>query len=116
MVENNAGFFVKETVTPVNSRSYDIKTCYDRYIYTYFCKNPLNKNLIEKAIANYNEIVESYDELSRMDEDIERKKTAFRKFQYYFRDFNHLLLFSRNGTLYYYDPSDTCSGALSYHF
>ncbi|CDH18122.1 uncharacterized protein ZBAI_09910 [Zygosaccharomyces bailii ISA1307] len=64
-------FFVKEVVIPVGSGSYDIRTRYNDHIYTDYCKNPSNKKLAEKAVANYNKSVENYDEISHMDEEIE---------------------------------------------
>lgn len=44
-------FFVRKVVIPVDSGSYDIRTGYDEYIYTDYCKNSLNKKLAQKAVA-----------------------------------------------------------------
>ena len=59
-------FFVKEVVIPIDSGSYAIRTCRNGYIHTDYCKDPSNKNLAQKAVANYNKSVENYDELSHM--------------------------------------------------
>ncbi|AQZ11969.1 hypothetical protein BZL39_D00210 [Zygosaccharomyces parabailii] len=73
-------FFVKEVVIPVDSGSYDIKTCYNENMYTDFCKNPSNKKLAQKAIANYNKSVENYDELPHINGELECDNVLFEKF------------------------------------
>ncbi|CDH09167.1 uncharacterized protein ZBAI_00951 [Zygosaccharomyces bailii ISA1307] len=72
-------YFVKEVVIPVNSGSFAIRTSYNEYIYTDFCKNASKKKLAQKAVANYNKSIENYDDLSYMDGKFECDK-VFEKF------------------------------------
>ncbi|SJM88947.1 uncharacterized protein ZBIST_5147 [Zygosaccharomyces bailii] len=72
-------YFVKEVVIPLNSGSFAIRTSYNEYIYTDFCKNASKKKLAQKAVANYNKSIENYDDLSYMDGKFECDK-VFEKF------------------------------------
>ncbi|AQZ11954.1 hypothetical protein BZL39_I05880 [Zygosaccharomyces parabailii] len=72
-------FFVKEVVIPIDSGSCAIRTCYNDDIYTDFCKNSSNKNLAQKAVANYKKSTENYDELLHMDGEPECDSGLFKK-------------------------------------
>ncbi|AQZ13998.1 hypothetical protein BZL39_G06520 [Zygosaccharomyces parabailii] len=73
-------FFVKEVVIPVDSGSYDIRTYYNGYIYTDYCKDPSNKKLALRAVANYNKSIEYHGELSHVDGEVEYDNGLFEKF------------------------------------
>ena len=73
-------FFVKEVVIPVDTGTYDIRTCYNEGIYRDYAKNSSNKKLAQKAVANYNKSIEHYDELPHTDGEIECGSGLFEKF------------------------------------
>ena len=73
-------FFVKEVVVPIDSGSDAIRTYHSGYIYTDYCKDPSNKNLAKKAVANYNKSAENYDELPHVDRVFECDKGLLEKF------------------------------------
>ncbi|GAV47000.1 hypothetical protein ZYGR_0D00120 [Zygosaccharomyces rouxii] len=61
-------FFVREIVKPIECQTYDIRCYYEGERYRNFWKNPSNKALTERALANYNKSVENFGELSHIAE------------------------------------------------
>ncbi|CAR28497.1 ZYRO0F05368p [Zygosaccharomyces rouxii] len=57
-------FFVRELVKPIERQTYDIRCYCEGKMYRNFWKNPSNKVLVERAVANYDESVENFGELS----------------------------------------------------
>ena len=72
-------FFMKEVVIPVDSGSYTIRTYHNGYIHTNYRKNPSNRMLAQKAVANYKKSVENDDDMSNMDGEFECDE-VFKKF------------------------------------
>ncbi|GAV56429.1 hypothetical protein ZYGR_0BR00100, partial [Zygosaccharomyces rouxii] len=56
-------FFVREIVKPIERQTYDIRCYFEGEICSNFWKNPSNKALTERALANYNKSVENFGEL-----------------------------------------------------
>ncbi|KAH9199040.1 hypothetical protein LQ764DRAFT_145698 [Zygosaccharomyces rouxii] len=57
-------FFVREIVKPIECQTYDIRCYQEGSTVVNFWKNPPNKALTERALANYNKNVENLGELS----------------------------------------------------
>ncbi|GAV49997.1 hypothetical protein ZYGR_0S01310 [Zygosaccharomyces rouxii] len=74
-------FFVRELVKPIERQTYDIRCYYEGERYRNFWKNPSNKALVERAIANYNKSVENFGELSHTAEKDECRGGIFEKFR-----------------------------------
>ncbi|CAR30706.1 ZYRO0E00286p [Zygosaccharomyces rouxii] len=73
-------FFVREIVKPIERQTYDIRCYYEGEICSNFWKNPSNKALTERALANYNKSVENFGELSHTAEKDEFRDGIFEKF------------------------------------
>ena len=95
-------YFVKEVMVPVNSGSFVIRTYHNGYIYTDYCKNPSNKMLAKKAVANYNKSAEDNDELSHMD-GVDSGNGLFEKFN----------IISMNSVLYLFSIEIAFSAIMS---
>ncbi|GAV46421.1 hypothetical protein ZYGR_0A00100 [Zygosaccharomyces rouxii] len=61
-------FFVREIVKPIECQTYDIRCYCEGSTVVNFWKNPSNKALTERALANYNKSVENFGELSHIAE------------------------------------------------
>ncbi|CAR26735.1 ZYRO0B17006p [Zygosaccharomyces rouxii] len=73
-------FFVREIVTPIECQTYDIRCYQEGSTVVNFWKNPPNKALTERALANYNKCVESFGKLSHTAEKDEFRDGIFEKF------------------------------------
>ncbi|CAR25454.1 ZYRO0A00242p [Zygosaccharomyces rouxii] len=73
-------FFVREIVKPIECQTYDIRCYYERERYRNFWKNPSNKALTERALANYNNSVENFGELLHTTEKDKFRHGIFEKF------------------------------------
>ncbi|KAH9202079.1 hypothetical protein LQ764DRAFT_94674 [Zygosaccharomyces rouxii] len=56
-------FFVREIVKPIERQTYDIRCYYEGEMCRNFWKKPSNKELVERAVANYDKSVENFGEL-----------------------------------------------------
>ncbi|GAV56453.1 hypothetical protein ZYGR_0DO00100 [Zygosaccharomyces rouxii] len=74
-------FFVREIVKPIECQTYDIRCYYEGERYRNFWKNPSNKVLIERAVANYDKSVENFGKLSHTAEEDECRDGIFEKFR-----------------------------------
>ncbi|KAH9201193.1 hypothetical protein LQ764DRAFT_104642 [Zygosaccharomyces rouxii] len=74
-------FFVREIVKPIERQTYDIRCYCEGEMYRNFWKNPSNKALVERAVANYNKSVENFGELSHTAEKDECRGGIFEKFR-----------------------------------
>ncbi|KAH9200425.1 hypothetical protein LQ764DRAFT_215993 [Zygosaccharomyces rouxii] len=74
-------FFVREIVKPIECQTYDIRCYYEGERYRNFWKNPPNKVLTERALANYNKNVENFGELLHTAEKDECRDGLFEKFR-----------------------------------
>ncbi|KAH9200423.1 hypothetical protein LQ764DRAFT_227512 [Zygosaccharomyces rouxii] len=73
-------FFVREIVKPIECQTYDIRCYQEGSTVVNFWKNPPNKALTERALANYNKCVESFGKLSHTAEKDEFRDGIFEKF------------------------------------
>ncbi|GAV56412.1 hypothetical protein ZYGR_0BG00110 [Zygosaccharomyces rouxii] len=73
-------FFVREIVKPIECQTYDIQCYYEGERYRNFLKDPSNKALTERALANYDKCVESFGKLSHTAEKDEFRDGIFEKF------------------------------------
>ncbi|CAR25450.1 ZYRO0A00132p [Zygosaccharomyces rouxii] len=73
-------FFVREIVKPIERQTYDIRCYQEGSTVVNFWKNPPNKALTERALANYNKCVESFGKLSHTAEKDEFRDGIFEKF------------------------------------
>ncbi|AQZ11425.1 hypothetical protein BZL39_C03490 [Zygosaccharomyces parabailii] len=67
------GFLIKDILKPVEVGSYDIRTYDNLKEYTDFCNDPSNKELVQRAVENYNKCIESYGDLSNFRNREERR-------------------------------------------
>ncbi|CAR27512.1 ZYRO0D00220p [Zygosaccharomyces rouxii] len=74
-------FFVREIVKPIERQTYDIRCYFDGEICSNFWKNPPNKALTERAVANYNNSIENFGELLQTAEKDECRDGIFEKFR-----------------------------------
>ncbi|KAH9199726.1 hypothetical protein LQ764DRAFT_221355, partial [Zygosaccharomyces rouxii] len=74
-------FFVREIVKPIERQTYDIQCYSEGEICSNFWKNPSNKALTERALANYNKSVENFGELLHTAEKDECRDGIFEKFR-----------------------------------
>ncbi|CAR25922.1 ZYRO0A11242p [Zygosaccharomyces rouxii] len=74
-------FFVREIVKPIERQTYDIRYYCEGKMYRNFWKNPSNKALVERAVANYNKNVKNFGELSHIAEKDECRDDIFEKFR-----------------------------------
>ncbi|CAR27514.1 ZYRO0D00264p [Zygosaccharomyces rouxii] len=84
-------FFVREIVKPIECQTYDIRCYYEGKMYRNFWKNPPNKVLAERALANYNKSFENFGGLSHTAEKdgcrdgiFERYRNIFNISMFYF--------------------------------
>ncbi|KAH9199724.1 hypothetical protein LQ764DRAFT_134506 [Zygosaccharomyces rouxii] len=73
-------FFVREIVKPIERQTYDIQCYFGGEMCRNFWKNPPNKVLVERAVANYDKSVENFGELSQKAEKDGCKDGIFEKF------------------------------------
>ena len=73
-------FFVREIVKPIECQTYDIRCYYEGKMYGNFWKDPPNKVLAERALANYNKSFENFGELSHTAEKDECRDGIFEKY------------------------------------
>ncbi|CAR26024.1 hypothetical protein ZYGR_0D00110 [Zygosaccharomyces rouxii] len=73
-------FFVREIVKPIECQTYDIQCYCEGEMYRNFWKNPPNKVLTERALANYNKSVENFGELLHTAEKDGCRDDTFEKF------------------------------------
>ncbi|GAV52727.1 hypothetical protein ZYGR_0AH00120 [Zygosaccharomyces rouxii] len=78
-------FFVREIVKPIECQTYDIRCYQEGSTVVNFWKNPPNKALTERALANYNKCVESFGKLSHTAEKDEFRDGIFEKFHSIFK-------------------------------
>lgn len=70
-------YFVENIVKPVKSESYRIPTYDSEVEEAKFCDCPTNKNLVERAVANYDKSLESLGELSPATSEYEGSNSMF---------------------------------------
>ncbi|CAR25452.1 ZYRO0A00198p [Zygosaccharomyces rouxii] len=73
-------FFVREIVKPIECQTYDIRCYLEGRMCVNFWKNPPDKVLVERAVANYNKSVENFGELSHTAEKDKFRDGIFEKF------------------------------------
>ncbi|KAH9200420.1 hypothetical protein LQ764DRAFT_220740 [Zygosaccharomyces rouxii] len=73
-------FFVREIVKPIECQTYDIRCYCEGSTVVNFWKNPPNKALTERALANYNKCVENFGKLSHTAEKDEFRDGIFEEF------------------------------------
>ncbi|GAV56416.1 hypothetical protein ZYGR_0BH00130 [Zygosaccharomyces rouxii] len=74
-------FFVREIVKPIECQTYDIRCYQEGSTVVNFWKNPPNKALAERALANYDKSIENFGELSHTAEKDECRGGIFEKFR-----------------------------------
>ncbi|CAR26026.1 ZYRO0A13926p [Zygosaccharomyces rouxii] len=74
-------FFVREIVKPIERQTYDIRCYFDGEICSNFWKNPPNKVLAERALANYNKSFENFGGLSHTAEKDGCRDGIFEKYR-----------------------------------
>lgn len=53
-------------------------------MYTKSCKDPLKKELVQRAVANFNKSVENFDELWQISEEIQAQRQCFLRASWYY--------------------------------
>ncbi|CAR26030.1 ZYRO0B00110p [Zygosaccharomyces rouxii] len=91
-------FFVREIVKPIERQTYDIRCYFGGEICSNFWKNPSNKALTERALANYNKSVENFGELSHTAEKDEFRDGIFEKFHSIFNTSMFYLVMTELGS------------------